>query len=230
MWHHGLCHCSCHPATKELALLKQPGVKPKPFQTDQFHPPTPPRKCSFPIKPESNYLGLASDQKGLLSSIVFKTLWAGRIMTRHRVAAPVLGCRGGNHPAPPMVGFWGSRGSGGTIRGALMSVLFPGVLWQRVNQDCADVFARWFAQQQQQHPMVQRAGGCGATHHGGVLLSVPSLGCGIPILETPELLFPTAGLIMPAASVSPALPGLWDPLWDALGNTHPITPYKSKPN
>lgn len=110
MWHHGLCHCSCHPATKELALLKQPGVKPKPFQTDQFHPPTPPRKCSFPIKPESNYLGLASDQKGLLSSIVFKTLWAGRIMTRHRVAAPVLGCRGGQPPHTPHGGVLGVLG------------------------------------------------------------------------------------------------------------------------
>lgn len=65
---YSLCHYCWHlisAGTIELPLLKQAPtalVKSKPFQTDQF----PLRKCSFPIKPESNYLGLALDQKGLL--------------------------------------------------------------------------------------------------------------------------------------------------------------------
>lgn len=72
---YNLCHYSWHllfAGTIELPLLKQAPtalVKSKPFQTDQF----PLRKCSFPIKPESNYLGLASDQKGLLP-VLFPSL------------------------------------------------------------------------------------------------------------------------------------------------------------
>lgn len=186
----------------ELPLLKQAPtalLKSKPFQTDQFLP----RKCRFPIKPESNYLGLASDQKGLLSSIVFKTLRAGRIMIRHRrrrhaePQRPRQRMPTGRHPA--MAGAWGVLGSGGARRGSSGGSAPTAA---RCSPCCGEgrITGSRAALPDGSPPAaappgagshsaprgsVGRAGGRWGPRRGWVSLSAPAPGRGAPALQTP---------------------------------------------
>lgn len=75
IWDHGLCHSCWHHIPGNNGAPSAPAITSSRSSIQAFSrsaPPSFPRKRRFPIKPASNYLGLAADQKGLLPGLFSK--------------------------------------------------------------------------------------------------------------------------------------------------------------